>query len=121
MESLGGQVGQDAMQGMGAGPMDGRPNMLASIQSYLNRLQQEPNPPVLLPSLSYPPGQGELAIGCQVLHCLFCHCAKWQDSVFVAVMAILTATASILCDKLSWYLCFWASTCWLVVVTCRMI
>ena len=60
MESLGGQVGQDAMQGMGAGPVDGRPNMLASIQSYLNRLQQEPNPPVLLPSLSYPPGQGEL-------------------------------------------------------------
>ena len=59
MESLGGQAGQDPMQPPGSGPVDTRPNMLASIHVYLNSLQEVmQNPPVLLPSLSYPPGRG---------------------------------------------------------------
>ena len=58
MDSIGGQVGQDP--NMQAFSGDRRPNMLASIQEYLDKLQEVmQNPSVLLPSLSYPPGHGE--------------------------------------------------------------
>ncbi len=61
VDSLGGQAGQDPnMQAFGGMPGERRPNMLASIQTYLQKLQEiMENPSVLLPSLSYPPGQGQ--------------------------------------------------------------
>ena len=47
------------MQAFGEAPADRRPNMLASIQTYLEKLQEiMQNPSVLLPGLSYPPSQG---------------------------------------------------------------
>lgn len=60
MSTLQGHAGQDfGMQAFGGMPGDRRPNMLASIQTYLDKLQEiMQNPSVLLPSLSYPPGQG---------------------------------------------------------------
>lgn len=60
MESMGGQAMQDAnMQAFPGAPGERRPNMLASIQAYLDKLQElMQNPSVLLPSVSYPPGQG---------------------------------------------------------------
>ena len=60
MSTLQGQTGQDVgMQAFGGIPGERRPNMLASIQTYLDKLQEiMQNPSVLLPSLSYPPGQG---------------------------------------------------------------
>lgn len=60
MSTLQGQAGQDfGMQAFGGMPGERRPNMLASIQTYLDKLQEiMQNPSVLLPSLSYPPGQG---------------------------------------------------------------
>lgn len=60
MDSLQNQAGQDpGMQAFGEGPADRRPNMLASIQTYLEKLQEiMQNPSVLLPGLSYPPSQG---------------------------------------------------------------
>lgn len=60
MSTLQGQAGQDfGMQAFGGMPGERRPNMLASIQTYLDKLQEiMQNPSVMLPSLSYPPGQG---------------------------------------------------------------
>ena len=60
MSTLQGQAGQDfGMQALGGMPGERRPNMLASIQTYLDKLQEiMQNPSILLPSLSYPPGQG---------------------------------------------------------------
>ncbi|KAL0020050.1 hypothetical protein WJX77_009390 [Trebouxia sp. C0004] len=59
MSTLQGQAGQDfGMQVFGGMSGERRPNMLASIQTYLDKLQEiMQNPSVLLPSLSYPPGQ----------------------------------------------------------------
>ncbi|KAL0042866.1 hypothetical protein WJX79_001929 [Trebouxia sp. C0005] len=59
MSTLQGQAGQDfGMQAFGGMPGERRPNMLASIQTYLDKLQEiMQNPSVMLPSLSYPPGQ----------------------------------------------------------------
>ncbi|KAL0048365.1 hypothetical protein WJX82_001722 [Trebouxia sp. C0006] len=59
MSTLQGQAGQDfGIQAFGGMPGERRPNMLASIQTYLDKLQEiMQNPSVLLPSLSYPPGQ----------------------------------------------------------------
>lgn len=69
MSTLQGQAGQDfGMQAFGGMPGERRPNMLASIQTYLDKLQEiMQNPSVLLPSLSYPPGQG-----LQLLTTTFC-------------------------------------------------
>ena len=59
MDSFQGQAGQDpGMQALAEGSADRRPNMLASIQAYLEKLQEiMQNPSVLLPGLSYPPSQ----------------------------------------------------------------
>lgn len=49
--------------GLGGPPGERPPNMLASIQSYLNRTQElMQNPTVLLPSLPDPPAPGTLLL-----------------------------------------------------------
>ena len=57
MESLG--LGAGGEPGAGPGVREARPNVLRSISDYLNTLEDSvEDPPVVLPSLSYPPAQG---------------------------------------------------------------
>lgn len=80
MDSLG-----QGLVGMGAPPGERPPNMLASIQSYLNRTQElMQNPTVLLPSLPDPHAQGKLLLHCLsfdtiILHlqAIHLHAADW--------------------------------------------
>lgn len=58
--------------GWNGAPGERPPNMLASIQSYLNRTQElMQNPTVLLPSLPDPPAPGSILLPLQVaMHCV---------------------------------------------------
>ena len=57
MESLG--LGAGGEPGAGPGVREARPNVLRSIRSYLDTLEDSvQDPPVVLPSLSYPAAQG---------------------------------------------------------------
>lgn len=69
--------------GWGGAPGERPPNMLASIQSYLNRTQElMQNPTVLLPSLPDPPAPGSILSPLLVaMHCVASvHCPGTHQS-----------------------------------------
>ncbi len=114
MSTLQGQAGQDfGMQAFGGMPGERRPNMLASIQTYLDKLQEiMQSPSVLLPSLSYPPGQGlhllTITVGShtcitylqlQMLHDLCTYMMPWPLYQMAATHPFLLF---VLCGLISW-------------------
>ena len=99
--------------GWGGAPGERPPNMLASIQSYLNRTQElMQNPTVLLPSLPDPPAAGSILLSLLAAkHCVASiHCAGDQQnlifSAFLLNLHIITLSGCLLqCLIHSWY--FW--------------